>query len=111
MAGNKAGVFSEKVWQAVRRIPRGRVATYGSVAAALGRPGACRAVGQALKRNPNAPAVPCHRVVRSDGRLGGFRGKDTASRKAVLLACEGIEIRGNRIDLERYGCRLYLKKT
>jgi len=106
MSGNGAVVFSEKVWQVVKRIPKGRVATYGSVAAALGRPGAGRAVGQALKRNPHAPAVPCHRVVCSDGRLGGFRGKGTKNRKAELLAGEGIEIRGNRIDLERYGCRL-----
>ena len=66
--------FSEKVWELTKRIPKGKVTTYGEIARALGRPGPARAVGQALKRNPHAPAVPCHRVVKSDGGLGGYGG-------------------------------------
>src|SRR5688500_16523666 len=66
--------FNERVWALTARIPAGAVVTYGDIAAALGSPGGSRAVGNALNKNPYAPAVPCHRVVGSDGKLTGFAG-------------------------------------
>ncbi len=86
---NKAGItdFQKAVYRTVARIPRGRTMTYAQVAAAIGRPKAVRAVGNALNRNPFAPAVPCHRVIRSDGSLGGFAGGTL--KKKTLLVKEG----------------------
>lgn len=93
--------FSQKVWAVTARIPRGSVATYGDVAAAIGATGAARAVGMALGRNPHAPAVPCHRVVGSDGSLTGFAGG--LAKKARLLRDEGVPFIGPRVDISR--CR------
>lgn len=84
--------FESRVYEAVAKIPRGSVSTYGAIAYAIGS-GSARAVGQALRKNPFAPEVPCHRVVRSDGALGGFFGKTsgaTWSRKRLLLEEEGV---------------------
>jgi len=78
--------FQARVYDATRRIPRGCVTTYGLLASVIGCPCA-RAVGQALRRNPFAPDVPCHRVIASNLRLGGFRG-DTG--KAVLRSKENL---------------------
>jgi len=79
--------FAQAVYRAIRRIPTGQVRSYEWVARRIGRPLAARAVGNALRRNPFAPRIPCHRVVRSDGQLGGYaRGP---SRKRRLLAREG----------------------
>jgi len=89
--------FEQQVYDALHRIPRGRVTTY----ALLGRHLSCdspRAIGQALKRNPFAPEVPCHRVVRSDMTLGGYGGAedgDPLERKRRLLADEGVRFREN----------------
>lgn len=80
--------FSESVWAKTAQIPRGRVTTYGALAKALGKPKAARAVGNALNRNPHAPRVPCHRVVRANGQLGGFANGSAA--KARILRQEGI---------------------
>ena len=89
--------FKEKVYHIVRRIPRGKVMTYAEVARAAGRPRAYRAVGNILNKNPNAPAVPCHRVVRSDGSVGGYaRG---TKKKINLLKKEGVVIVRERIKL------------
>ncbi len=92
--------FSDKVYAAVIQIPKGRVATYKEIARAIGRPAAVRAVGSALNKNPFAPRVPCHRVVRSDSRIGGFaRGTLIKER---LLKREGIRVDdGKIIDIER----------
>ena len=80
------GAFSSSVFAAVARIPRGSVRTYKQIAAAAGRPGAWRAVGNILNRNHD-PRIPCHRVVRSDGRTGGYnRG---AAAKVRRLRREG----------------------
>jgi O-6-methylguanine DNA methyltransferase len=79
--------FQRRVYLAVCRIPRGQTRSYRWVAERIGRPGAARAVGNALNRNPFAPIVPCHRVVRSDGSLGGYsRGQ---AKKRALLRKEG----------------------
>ena len=85
--------FEMAVYEVVRQIPRGRVTTYGRVAAQAGR-GSARAVGRALARNPFAPGVPCHRVVRADGSLGGFNGEiegDEPARKRAMLLAEGVD--------------------
>ncbi len=81
-------VFQRKVYEAILRIPRGQVRTYAQIARAVGSPKAARAVGQALKRNRWAPAIPCHRVVASDGTLGGYSGSGGLSAKRRLLAAE-----------------------
>jgi AraC family transcriptional regulator, regulatory protein of adaptative response / methylated-DNA-[protein]-cysteine methyltransferase len=69
----RATAFQERVWKALQEIPAGETRTYGQVAAAVGRPGAARAVGRACASNPVALAIPCHRVVRGDGEPGGWR--------------------------------------
>jgi methylated-DNA-[protein]-cysteine S-methyltransferase len=80
--------FQRAVLVAEHRVPRGRVTTYGALAARVGRPGAARAVGNALARNPFPIIIPCHRAIRSDGTLGGFRGG--LAMKRALLELEGI---------------------
>ena len=82
--------FQQLVYAATSRIPRGEVRSYQWVARRIGRPRAVRAVGNALHRNPFAPRVPCHRVIRADGTVGGFaRG---TRRKRALLAQEGYRV-------------------
>jgi methylated-DNA-[protein]-cysteine S-methyltransferase len=82
----------------VRRIPPGRVATYGDVAARAGQPRAWRAVGN-IMRECRAPDVPCHRVIAAGGRLGGYGGR--VSLKRALLRAEGVLVEGDRIRLFR----------
>ena len=77
--------FEEAVYRVVRRIPRGQTRSYAWVARQLGRATLARAVGNALNRNPYAPEVPCHRVVRADGALGGFA-RGSAAKRALLQA-------------------------
>ena len=79
--------FQERVWQELRRIPPGETRSYADIAAAIGAPGATRAVGTANGANPVAVLVPCHRVIRSDGTLGGYAGG--LPRKRKLLSAEG----------------------
>jgi O-6-methylguanine DNA methyltransferase len=86
--------FTVRVLSVVRRIPAGRVATYGDVAAAAGRPRACRAVGN-IMRGAAAPGMPCHRVVAAAGRLGGYGGN--VEMKRALLRAEGLRIVGSVI--------------
>jgi methylated-DNA-[protein]-cysteine S-methyltransferase len=81
--------FQQRVLEAEHGIPRGSVSTYGRIARHLGAPRAARAVGQGLARNPTPIIVPCHRAIRSDGGLGGYRGG--ARMKRALLELEGIE--------------------
>ena len=88
--------FNQKVWALTARIPAGRVTSYAHIARALGTNG-YRAVGNALNRNPYAPAVPCHRVVGSGGALTGFAGG--IPKKRQLLSDEGIRFRGQRADV------------
>ena len=79
--------FQKAVYRVVTRIPKGKTMTYAQVARAIGRPHAARAVGNALNRNPFAPRVPCHRVIRSDGSIGGFA--SGPKKKERLLRAEG----------------------
>ena len=85
----EATPFQRKVYEVVRRIPKGQVRTYAEVAGSIGKPKAARAVGQALKKNRWAPAIPCHRVIASDGRLGGYSAGGGLRRKRRLLEREG----------------------
>ena len=91
--------FFKKVYNLLRKVPRGRITTYKELANALGTK-AYRAVGQALRKNPYAPEVPCHRVVCSDGTIGGYRGetkgKEIGAKKRILIE-EGIIIEGNKV--------------
>jgi methylated-DNA-[protein]-cysteine S-methyltransferase len=81
--------FERRVYAVVRRIPRGGTLTYGEVAERAGAPGAARAVGQAMRKNPICLFVPCHRVVGAGG-LGGYGGPDGEALKRRLLAAEGV---------------------
>jgi len=93
--------FEEKVYKLCRKVPRGMVTTYGIIAKKL-KTSAYRAVGQVLRRNPYAPEVPCHRVVCSDGSVGGFRGMSTSIKKVEMLRKEGVNIKGKKIvDFEK----------
>jgi AraC family transcriptional regulator of adaptative response/methylated-DNA-[protein]-cysteine methyltransferase len=82
--------FQQRVWDALRAIPRGEVRSYGAVARALGEPTAARAVARACATNPVAVAIPCHRVVASDGSLGGYH--YGVARKRRLLVREGAPV-------------------
>ena len=96
--------FEVRVWKLMEKIPKGRVTTYGLIARKLNTR-AYRAVGNACRKNPYAPRVPCHRVVRSDGTVGGFGGKTsgkTVRKKIQMLGKENVEIKNGRIiDFER----------
>jgi methylated-DNA-protein-cysteine methyltransferase-like protein len=98
--------FFVRVYQAVRRIPRGRVATYGQVALLAGTPRGARAVGWALRAlsGRQAARVPWHRVVGAGGRISPRAGGGEARQRARLRA-EGIAFRGGRVDLRRHGLR------
>ena len=89
-----AADFSVRVLSVVRRIPPGRVATYGDVAALAGRPRAARAVGN-IMRECRRPDIPCHRVIAAGGRLGGYGGREVMKRS--LLVAEGVTVSGSRI--------------
>ena len=84
--------FQLKVWGYLRKIPRGSVKTYSQVAKAIGKPFAARAVANAIGKNPYAPKIPCHRVIRSDGSLGGYSGRGGIKTKRFLLKKEGIKL-------------------
>ena len=94
--------FFERVYEAVCRIPKGKVATYGQIALLAGNPKASRVVGYALHVNPRPGVIPCHRVVNREGRLApafAFGGSDA---QRLLLEGEGVEVGENGVDLKRY---------
>jgi|TARA_Y100000310_G_scaffold149762_1_gene149162 methylated-DNA-[protein]-cysteine S-methyltransferase len=91
--------FQNSVYDVLRKVPKGKVTTYKKIAEALGKK-SYRAVGTALNKNPYAPKVPCHRVINSNGKIGGFA--EGPSKKIRLLKEEGIEIQDGRIDLKKY---------
>ncbi len=84
--------FQVKVWTYLSKIPRGSVKTYSQVAKGIRKPSAVRAVANAIGKNPYAPKIPCHRVIRSDGSLGGYSGKGGIKTKRFLLKKEGISL-------------------
>lgn len=91
--------FNEKVYEICRQIPQGKVSTYKEIAHKLNCK-AYRAIGNALNKNPYAPKVPCHRVIKNTGEVGGFA--SGTKNKIKLLKKEGIEIKNNKIDLKEY---------
>jgi len=82
--------FQKKVWNYLKTIRKGSVKTYKQVAIAINRPKSARAVANAVGKNPFAPKIPCHRVIRSDGSLGGYSGKGGVKTKKLLLKREGV---------------------
>ncbi len=86
----KGTKFQLKVWKYLLKIPKGQVRTYSEVAKAIKKPKAVRAVANAIGKNPFAPRIPCHRVIRSDGSIGGYSGPGGLKTKKKLLKLEGI---------------------
>ena len=86
----KGTVFQIKVWNYLKKIPRGKVITYLDLAKAIKMPKAVRAVANAVGKNPYPPKIPCHRVIRSDGKLGGYSAPGGIKTKKKLLKMEGI---------------------
>lgn len=92
-------VFQQKLYDKLREVPRGKVTTYQDLAHAIGTK-AHRAVGTAMNKNPFAPEVPCHRVVKANGEIGQFaHGKE---QKLAMLLAEGVEVKDNKIDLAKF---------
>ena len=88
----KGTKFQLKTWGFLKKIPKGTVKTYSEVARAVGKPLAVRAVANAIAKNPYPIQIPCHRVIRSDGSLGGYSGKGGVKMKKLLLKKEGISL-------------------
>ena len=88
----KGTKFQIKVWNYLKKIPKGETRTYLHVAKAIGKPKAHRAVANAVGKNPYPPKIPCHRVIRSDGSLGGYSGKGGIKTKLKLLRSEKVKI-------------------
>lgn len=94
---------TKRIYEAVKQIPHGRVATYSRIAEMAGEPKMARAVGNALHKNPDPEHIPCFRVVNAKGELAGafaFGGEDA---QAKLLEAEGIEVKNGKVDLKRFG--------
>ena len=88
----KGTKFQLRVWSYLKKIPLGTIKTYSQVAKKIGTPLAVRAVANAIGKNPYPVEIPCHRVIRSDGSLGGYSGKGGAKTKEMLLKKEGITL-------------------
>ncbi len=86
----KGTKFQLKVWNYLKKIPKGSVKNYLQMAKGIGKPLAVRAVANAIGKNPYSPRIPCHRVIRSDGKIGGYSGKGGILTKKLLLKKEGI---------------------
>ena len=89
----KGTKFQLKVWNYLKKIPKGKVKTYLEVAKAIGKPKSFRAVANAAGKNPYPPKIPCHRVIRSDDRLGGYSGKGGTQQKRLLLKSENVFVK------------------
>ncbi|MBR6898349.1 MAG: methylated-DNA--[Lachnospiraceae bacterium] len=94
---------AKRIYEAVKRIPYGRVATYAQVAEMAGDRKMARAVGNALHKNPDPANIPCYRVVNSKGKLAGEFAFGGAGAQAKLLAAEGVEVKDGKVDLGKYG--------
>ena len=108
-SSNKISPFAKSVYELTKQIPLGKVTTYKIIAEALGKPNAARAVGMALSVNPYAPHVPCHRVIATDGSIGGFFGNKNKNsinvqKKITLLKQEGIKFTD---EFKLYPCSEY----
>ncbi len=92
----------EKIYEQVRKIPRGKVATYGQIAMLAGNPRWARVVGYALHSNPDPEGIPCYRVVNREGRLSEAFVFGGINKQAELLMADGVEVRDNTVNLEKY---------
>ena len=93
MSKIQGSAFQLKVWNYLKKIPKGKVKTYLEVAKGIGKPKAFRAVANAVGKNPYPPKIPCHRVIRSDGSLGGYSGKGGIKEKRRLLLAEKVLVK------------------
>ena len=93
MSKIQGSAFQLKVWNYLKKIPKGKVKTYLEVAKAIGKPRAFRAVANAVGKNPYPPKIPCHRVIRSDGSLGGYSAKGGIKLKRKLMKSEKVFIK------------------
>lgn len=93
--------FRDRVYNITKKIPKGKVATYGQIAKLAGSSKAARAVGMCMKTNPDAPRTPCHRVVASDGGLTGYSAGEGISTKKKMLLTEGVYFKAAKVDLTR----------
>ena len=84
--------FQKMVWLEITKIPEGKTITYKELAMKIGKPKAYRAVANACAKNPLLEIIPCHRVIREDGKMGGYKGKKGIERKKRLLKSEGVEL-------------------
>ncbi|MFH1325203.1 MAG: MGMT family protein [archaeon] len=92
--------FNERCYEILKKVPAGKVTTYKAIAHKLNSK-AYRQVGMAMNKNPYAPKIPCHRVINSDGKIGGFN--SGVKKKIEMLKKEGVEVKNNRIDLGKFG--------
>lgn len=97
---------TRRIYEAVKLVPRGSVATYGNIAELAGEKKMARAVGNALHKNPDPENVPCYRIVNSKGELAGEFAFGGEGAQAALLAADGIEVVCGKVDLEKYGIRI-----
>ncbi len=93
--------FTERVYKEVKKIPKGKVATYGQIATLSGNKTAARAVGMCMRNNKDTALIPCHRVVGSTGALVGYAYGNGVSTKEALLRAEGVVFSGKRVDLAK----------
>ncbi len=96
---------SRRIYEAVKRIPKGKVATYGQIAELAGDKKMARAVGNALHKNPDPEGIPCYRVVNARGELAGEFAFGGEGAQAALLEADGIEVTDGRVDLKKYGVK------
>jgi len=98
--GIESSETAARVYDLLRQVPAGRVTTYGALAKAAGVPKAPRLVGAIMRGNPNAPMVPCHRVVRSDGAIGGYSGsaEENIRKKVSMLESEGVRVKDGKVQ-------------
>lgn len=96
---------SKRIYEAVRKIPKGKVATYGQIAELAGDKKMARAVGNALHKNPDPGSIPCYRVVNAKGELSGAFAFGGDGVQAELLEADGIEVVDGKVDLEKYGMK------
>ena len=92
MKNIKGTDFQKMVWSEITKIPKGKTITYKELAIKIGKPKAYRAVANACAKNPLLEIIPCHRVIREDGKMGGYNGKKGVKRKKRLLKSEGVKL-------------------
>ena len=92
MKNIKGTEFQKMVWSEITKIPKGKTITYKGLAIKIGKPKAYRAVANACAKNPLLEIIPCHRVIREDGKMGGYNGKKGVKRKKRLLKSEGVKL-------------------